>query len=383
MQCGHDYAGIDLPLGLSKETEMAVKPFKLALAGFSAVGLAALAACGEAPSDSNGGDNADASFLACMVTDSGGVDDKSFNESSWQGMEDAKKENSDIEVKFKESSSETDYDPNLQASVDDDCNFIVGVGGLMTENVNTAATANPDIPFATVDGFSEVANVYSIQFDTAQSAYLAGYVAAAQTKTGTVATWGGMQIPPVTIFMDGFAEGIAKHNEDKGTDVKLLGWDEAAQTGTFLNSFEDTAAGKSTTDTFITQGADIIFPVAGPAGLGALTAAAENDDVNAIWVDTDGFESTEYGAEIITSAEKGLANAVKDSVLAAYDAANGGEAITGSYVGTLANDGVSIAPFHDFDSAVSADTKAELEALTQQIIDGTIVVNSPASPKAQ
>ncbi|WP_205324062.1 BMP family protein [Glycomyces sp. YM15] len=362
---------------------MAVKPFKLALAGLSAVGLAALAACGEAPSENGGDDNADASFLACMVTDSGGVDDKSFNESSWAGMEAAAEENSDIKVDFKESSSETDYDPNLQASVDDGCNFIIGVGGLMTENVNTAATANPDIPFATVDGFSEVENVYSIQFDTAQSAFLAGYVAASQTKTGTVATWGGMKIPPVTIFMDGFAEGIEKHNADKGTDVKLLGWNAETQEGTFLNSFEDTAAGKSTTDTFITQNADIIFPVAGPAGLGALTAAAENDAVNAIWVDTDGYESTEYGAELITSAEKGLANAVKDSVLAAYDAANGGEAISGSYVGTLANDGVSLAPFHDFDSAVSADTKAELEALTQQIIDGTLVVESPASPAAQ
>lgn len=361
---------------------MAVKPFKMALAGFSAVGLAALAACGEAPSENGGDSNADASFLACMVTDSGGVDDKSFNESSWAGMEAAAEENSDIEVDFKESSSETDYDPNLQASVDDGCNFIVGVGGLMTENVNTAATANPEIPFATVDGFSEVANVYSIQFDTAQSAFLAGYVAASQTKTGTVATWGGMQIPPVTIFMDGFAEGIEKHNADKGTDVQLLGWNSETQEGTFLNSFEDTAAGKSTTDTFITQGADIVFPVAGPAGLGALTAAEENDAVNAIWVDTDGFESTEYGAELITSAEKGLATAVKDSVLAAYEAANGGEAISGSYVGTLANGGVSLAPFHDFDSAVSDETKAELDALTQQIIDGSLVVESPASPAA-
>jgi basic membrane protein A len=362
---------------------MAVKPFKLVLAGFSAVGLAALAACGEAPTENGGDDNADASFTACMVTDSGGVDDKSFNESSWAGMQAAAEENDDIKVDFKESSSETDYDPNLQASVDDGCNFVVGVGGLMTENVNKIAEANPDIPFATVDGFSEVANVYSIQFDTAQSAFLAGYVAAAQSESGTVATWGGMQIPPVTIFMDGFAAGIEKHNADKGTDVQLLGWNVETQEGTFLNSFEDTAAGKSTTDTFITQGADIVFPVAGPAGLGALTAAQENDEVIAIWVDTDGYESTEYGAEILTSAEKGLETAVKDAVLAAYEAANGGDAISGSYVGTLENGGVSLAPFHDFEGEVSDETKAELEALTQQIIDGSLVVESPASPVAQ
>jgi basic membrane protein A len=366
---------------------MAVKPFKLALAGFTAVGLAALAACGEAPTENGGDGDAAATFKACMVTDSGGVDDKSFNESSWAGMEAAAEENDDIEVDFKESSSETDYDPNLQASVDDGCNFVVGVGGLMTENVNKIAEANPDIPFATVDGFSELENVASIQFDTAQSAFLAGYVAAAQSKSGTVATWGGMQIPPVTIFMDGFAQGIAKHNEDKGTDVQLLGWNVETQEGTFLNSFEDTAAGKSTTDTFITQGADIVFPVAGPAGLGALTAAQENDEVTAIWVDTDGYESTEYGAEILTSAEKGLNNAVRDSVLAAYDAANddddANDAMGVSYVGTLENGGVSLAPFHDFEDEVSDETKAELDALTQQIIDGSLVVESDASPVAQ
>jgi basic membrane protein A len=364
---------------------MAVKPFKLALAGFTAVGLAALAACGEAPTE-NGGDDAEASFTACMVTDSGGIDDKSFNESAWAGMQDAKAENADIEVTYKESASEADYDPNLQASVDDGCNFIVGVGGLMALNVTNSAIANPDTGFAIVDGSPidetfapvETENVYSIQFDTAQSAFLAGYVAASQTKTGTVATWGGMQINPVTIFMDGFAEGIAKHNEDKGTDVQLLGWDPAAQTGTFLGNFEDAAAGKSTSDTFISQGADILFPVAGPAGIGALTAASEDDAVNAIWVDTDGYESTEYGSELITSAEKALDVAVKDAVLAAYDDKAG----NGTYVGTLENDGVSIAPFHDFEDAISDETKAEIEALTQQIIDGTLVVESPASPVA-
>ncbi|THV19906.1 BMP family lipoprotein, partial [Glycomyces paridis] len=143
--------------------------------------------------------------------------------------------------------------------------------------------------------------------------------------------------------------------------------------------FEDTAAGKSTSDTFITQGADILFPVAGPAGIGALTAAQEaGDSVSAIWVDTDGFESTEYGSELITSAEKGLANAVQAAVLAAFE----GDAGNGSYVGTLANGGVGIAPFHDFDAAVSDETKAEVEALTQAIIDGTLVVESPASPAA-
>ena len=353
---------------------MAVKPYKLALAGVAATGLIILTACGEAPEE--GSDDAEASFQACMVTDSGGVDDKSFNESSWAGMQAAEEENSDIEVSFKESSNESDYDPNLQSSVDDGCDFVVGVGGLMTENVNAIATDNPDVPFAIVDGLSDVENVHSIQFDTAQSAFLAGYLAAAQSETGTVATWGGMQIPPVTIFMDGFVGGVEYHNAEKGTEVEVLGWDVDAQEGSFLNSFEDTSGGKSLTETFISQGADIIHPVAGPAGTGAVTAASENDAVSAIWVDVDGCESLpDYCSTILSSAEKGLAVAVKDAVLAAYD----GE-VGGSYVGTLENGGVSLAPFHEFEDAVSEETKTELEALEAAIIAGTVVAESPSSP---
>ncbi|WP_026929913.1 BMP family ABC transporter substrate-binding protein [Glycomyces tenuis] len=351
----------------------------MALAGVAATGLITLTACGEAPEEGSG-DDAEASFQACMVTDSGGVDDKSFNESSWAGMNDAAEENPDIDVDYKESSNESDYDPNLQAWVDDGCDFIVGVGGLMTENVNTAATNNPDIPFATVDGFSEVENVHSIQFDTAQSAFLAGYLAAAQTETGTVATWGGAKIPPVTIFMDGFVQGVAYHNEAKGTDVQVLGWDPESQEGTFTDDFEDTSAGKSLSETFISQGADIIHPVAGPAGTGAVTAAGENEGVSVIWVDVDGCESLPDDCSVIlSSAEKGLAVAVKDAVLAAYD----GE-VGGSYTGTLENGGVSLAPFHEFEDAVSEETKTELEEIQQRIIDGdeSLGLNSPSSPAA-
>ncbi|THV39680.1 BMP family lipoprotein [Glycomyces buryatensis] len=373
-------------------TTLAVKPYKLALAGVAATSLAALAACGEAPSDTGDG-NGDASFMACMVTDSGGVDDKSFNESSWAGMEAAAEENSDIEVDFKESSSEADYDPNLQATVDDGCNFIVGVGGLMAGNVTAAAQANTEIPFAIVDGVAsdaegapiDVENVFSIQFDTAQSAFLAGYIAASQTESGKVATWGGLQIPPVTIFMDGFVEGVEHFNEAKDDDVEVLGWDVESQEGTFINGFEDTGEGKSTTENFISQGADIVMPVAGPAGIGALTAASENDDVEAIWVDTDGYESTDFGAELLTSAEKGLAEAVKTAVLTAYENkdAESAAAAAEPYIGTLENGGVAISPYHDFDSVISDETKQEVEDLQAAIIDGSVVVESPASPASE
>ena len=365
---------------------MAFKPYKAALAGIAATGLVTLTACGEAP-DEDSGPSADASFSACMVTDSGGVDDKSFNESSWAGMEAAMEANDDIASTYKESANESDYDPNLQSSVDDGCDFIVGVGGLMTENVERIAGDNPDIPFAIVDGASETENVHSVEFDAAQSSFLAGYLAAAQSQTGTVATWGGMQIPPVTIFMDGFAEGVEYHNEAKGTAVEVLGWDVEAQDGSFLNDFEDTSGGKSLTETFISQGADIIHPVAGPAGTGAVTAADENDDVQAIWVDVDGCESlADYCSTILSSAEKNLAKAVQEAIETAYDNANddddSNDAVGGEYVGTLENDGVSLAPFHEFEDAVSDETKTELEEIEAGIIDGSVTVESVSSPAA-
>src|SRR5690606_34326924 len=137
-------------------------------------------------------------------------------------------------------------------------------------------------------------------FNAAEPGFLAGYTAAAMTETGIVGTFGGAKYPTVTIFMDGFDQGVQAYNEAKGADVQLLGWSEEAQDGQFIGGndpFGDIPGGKNTASTLISQGADIIMPVAGPAGQGALQAAQESGgNVNAIWVDTDGYISApEFG----------------------------------------------------------------------------------------
>ncbi|WP_432509860.1 BMP family lipoprotein [Kineococcus sp. SYSU DK001] len=358
------------------------------LAPVAALGVTALllASCGDRPDDTSGsggqasGSGGDA-FTACMVLDTGGVDDRSFNESSYAGFEQAKAENPAIEISYVPSNSDADYVPNLNAEVAKGCGTIVAVGGLMKDAVAEVAKANPDQAFAEIDSDAAADNVYAFQYNTAEGGFLGGYLAAGMTKTGTVGTWGGINIPPVTIYMDGFWEGVQYYNQQKGTSVKVLGWDEKnPDGGTFANSFQDQGAGRSITETLAGQGADVIMPVAGQAGLGAGAAAeAAGGSLNLIWVDTDGCQSaSQYCQYFISSVTKNLTNAVKDYVLAAAE----GDTPTGGYVGTLENEGTGLAPFNQFDAKVPAELKSELEAVKAGIIDGSIEITSPNAIKA-
>jgi basic membrane protein A len=353
----------------------------VALTGVAAVALA-LTACGSKPAGSGGsasGGGGGGSFSACMVLDTGGIDDHSFNQSSYAGMKAAAQANSNIKISYAPSNSQNDYTPNLNAAVQKNCNTVVAVGGLMSDAVKAVASANPSKHFAEVDSPSTGSNVYGIQFNTAQGAFLGGYLAAGMSKTGTVATFGGLNIPPVTIYMDGFYEGVQYYNQQKGKTVKVLGWNESDQKGgTFAQSFTDQNQGKQISQTFIQQGADIIFPVAGGTGLGAGAAAqASNGKANVIWVDTDGCESaSQYCQYFITSVTKNLSDSVKQYVTKAAS----GTFPTGSYVGTLANNGTGLAPFHDFDSKVPADLKSELKQVQQDISGGKIKITSPSQP---
>jgi len=322
-------------------------------------------------------------FTACMVSDAGGFDDKSFNETAYAGMMRAKDELG-VQTKQIESNAEGEYAGNVQSMIDANCDIIVTVGFALANATEAAAKQNPEVDFAIVDysSFEGVDNAKGLIFNTAQPAFMAGYLAAGMSQTGTVGTFGGAKYPTVTIFMDGFAQGISYYNEQKGGDVKLIGWDEAKQDGQFVggnNPFGDIPGGKNTASTLIAQGADIILPVAGPAGLGALQAAQESGGkVNAIWVDTDGYVSApEYGSTIISSVEKGMDVAVFEAIKASLE----GSFSSDPYVGTLDNDGVSLAPFHDFESKVSDELKAELEQIKADIISGTITITSPSQPK--
>jgi basic membrane protein A len=324
--------------------------------------------------------------LGCMITDTGGIDDRSFNASSWAGMQAAAQANPNISVKYLQSTTQADYVPNINTFISQKCNIIVTVGFLMGDDTQTAAKAHPDQKFAIVD-FSynpPLPNVDALLFNTAQDGFLGGYLAAGMSKTGKVATFGGQKLPTVTIYMDGFYDGVQYYNQKHNKNVQVLGWNETTQNGSFTGDFTNQTKGQSVTQTFISEGADIIFPVAGNVGLGAAKAvqqadaAAGSQKVNMMWVDTDGCVSAaQYCKYFITSVQKGIVTAVKNAVTGTADGSFKG----GNYIGTLQNGGVALAPFHDFDSKVPAALKSELQTVTQGIENGSIQIatKSPVS----
>jgi basic membrane protein A len=320
-----------------------------------------------------------ASFVGCMVADTGTIDDRSFNESAWQGMQAAAAADPSITVKFLPSSASTNavYQSNINTFVGEKCGIIVTVGYLMAQVTATSATANPSDNFAIVDnpGAPVIKNQSSLVYDTVQDGFLGGYLAAGMTKTGKVATYGGQELPTVTIYMDGFWDGVQYYNSKHGTHVDVLGWNEQTQKGEFTNSFTDETAGQTITQTFIDEGADIIFPVAGDVGLGSVKAVATADQQagsvkdTMLWVDTDGCFSVPADCQyFISSVTKGIVPSVEQDVLAAAHGTFQG----GNYIGTLANNGVSLAPFHDFASKVPAALQAELAQVKTGIENGSI-----------
>ena len=355
----------------------------VAALGAAALMLGACSGNSDDSSDTSSGDATTAAeqidYTACLVSDAGGWDDKSFNQSAMEGLQQAVSELG-VKENDAESTSSTDFEPNVQAMVDSNCNLIIGVGFNLADAIGAAAVANSGVDFALVDStFSDDYagdNTRALVFNTQEAAYLAGYAAAAFTKTGTVATFGGIQIPSVTIFMDGFADGVSKYNEDNGTDVNLIGWDKDTQTGQFTNSFDDQTLGTQVANQLIQQGADIIMPVAGPVGLGAASAAQAAGDTYIVGVDSDWYESaSEYKDIILTSVVKEIAAAVFDTIKLGSEDNFSNEA----YIGTLENKGVALAPFHDLEEELPAGLTDQLTKLQEDIVSGTIKVESPSS----
>ncbi len=358
-----------------------------AIVGSVAVSAVALllTGCGEAPPTTGGGgtDGAAASdFLACIVSDSGGFDDQSFNQSSYEGIKMAEKDLG-IKVKEAQSSSTADFVPNLNQMASAGCNMTVTVGFLLAKATAAAAKDNPDLHYAIIDDNTiEADNVKPVVYDTAQAAFMAGYAAAAVSKTGKVGTFGGINIPTVTIFMDGFAEGVNYFNEKQGKDVKVLGWNVDSQQGSFANTFEIIQEGTKITNNLVSEGADVIMPVAGPLGKGAgdaiLAANKGGKDVKLIWVDSDGFlTAPTYKSILLTSVIKTMGEAVESVIKDDVD----GKFDPSPYIGTLENGGVALAPFRDTDASVTADIKKQLDEIKTGIIDGSIKAGSKNSPK--
>jgi basic membrane protein A len=355
----------------------------------AAICAAALLAAGCGSSGKGGGASpttgaaATASTKACMVIDTGGVNDKSFNQSSWEGMQQAAAANSHVSIRYLPSHVPTDYATDISAFIAAKCSIIVTVGFSMAAATEQAAEANPTQKFAIVDcSYSsecltgkKLTNIDQLVFNTAQDSFLAGYLSAGMTKTGIVATYGGQQFGTVTIYMDGYVDGVQYYNNKHHTHVKVLGWDYATQKGVFAGNFTDTGAGVTIANTFIGDKADIIFPVAGGVGVGTAKAIQTADqagkNISMLWVDTDGCVSAAaYCQYFITSVEKGLQTAVKTAVLSV---ANGTFAAGGTYVGTLANGGAQLAPFQGpWTTKVPAALQAELTQVKAGIENGSI-----------
>lgn len=368
----------------------------IALAAVSAL---VLAGCAAAPED-EGTDSADTDtstetetpvesidYKACMVSDAGGYNDASFNQEAYAGLLRAVDELGieKAEVESPPSATQTDYSTGVDSMISEGCDLIIGVGFLLGSAIRDAAVANPEVNFALIDSalsnddFSPLSleNVKPIQYDTAEAAFLAGYLSAATTQTGKVATYGGLLLPSVTIFMDGFKQGVDYYNSEKGTEVEVLGaTGDDSSTWAAVGNFDNIADGKVLSENFINSGADIILPVAGPVGIGTGQATLENEGALVIGVDSDWYNldaHTEYKANILTSIEKKMADAVFAVIESGVnDAFLGGD--ENQYVGNLANGGVRISPEHDV--AYPEGIQAELDALQDAIISGELVVTS-------
>jgi basic membrane protein A len=365
--------------GCILEDNLTTTARRAALGGLAlASTVAILAGCASAPEgDGASGGSASSDFVPCMVSDAGGFDDKSFNQLGFEGLNEAA-EAQGAEAKTVESADETVYDANLSNLADQGCGLIVTVGFALADATKTAAEANPEIDYATIDDASITAdNVKPITFNTSEAAFLAGYAAASYSKTGTVGTFGGQQFPTVTIFMDGFVDGVEYYNEQKSGDVKVVGWDVASQTGTFTGGFEAGTTAKQSAQTLIDQGADVILPVGGPIYQSAAAAIRDSDsDIVLIGADSDTYETDPDNSDLfLTSVLKGIKQATDDVTTQA----GSGDFSNEPYVGTLENDGVGIAPFHDFEDKVDAGLSDELDTIKAGIIDGSITVESPSS----
>ena len=370
-----------------------MRTMAMTAAAFAALALLAAGGGRSSASPLPGGSSgtaAAAPFSACLVTNTHGINDRSFNQLSWAGMlAAAAADPGKITVRYLVSTTVADYAANIDAFIAENCGLIITVGSTMAPATELAAKANPRRKFAIVDCSylshcltgTKVKNIDQLVFNTVQDGFLGGYLAAGMSKTHVVATYGGEHVGAVTIYMDGFWDGVQYYNSRHHTNVKVFGWNENTQRGSFIGSFTDTSAARALSKTFIGDGADSIFPVADAASLGTAMAVQKADasgkKVTMEWADTDGCVSAaQYCKYFLTSVMKGTAKAVKTVTLAAAKGI-----FKTVYIGTLANGGVALAPYHDFARKVPAALQAQITTLKSKIESGKIVpaTKSPVS----
>jgi len=318
----------------------------------------------------------------CEVTDVGGVNDKSFNSLAWIGAQAAAK-NQGWDAAFLESKQQIDYEKNINEYLNgNQCSIIVTVGFLMGDATKKAGLANPNQKFQILDNAydmtttAQLTNVWAQLYSTEQGAFMAGYVAAAMSKTGKIGTFGGINIPPVADFEVGFQEGMNYYNTKHNAKVVLLGWDNAKKDGLFTGDFQDQDKGKQFAQNLLDEGADVIMPVAGSVGLGAFAAIKAAGNAMAIGVDQDQFVSApEYDSILLTSVQKHLELSVQSAAKAVGDSSFKG----GVHVADIKSGEIGIAPFHNFDATVPQGIKDELKQISADIASGKLKVDNFSS----
>ena len=263
-----------------------------------------------------------------MISDTGGVNDESFNQSTWEGLQQAQEKygKDKVQVKYVESSQEADYTPNIETFVEEDLDLIIGVGYKMAGAIEEASKNYPDVQFAIIDHSYEKQpeNVTSLIYEDNTAAYLAGLVAAKKTETNKVAFIGGIKSATLDKFEYGFRAGVKAANPKCELTVR------------YLNSFSDSALAKSVANQMHKDGVDVIYTAAGAAGTGAIEAAKENNKM-AIGVDVD--QSPLAPDNIISSTMKNVNVSIVNLVGEILeDNYQGGQVI----VNTLASGGVGL-----------------------------------------
>ncbi|MGA2820894.1 MAG: BMP family ABC transporter substrate-binding protein [Anaerolineales bacterium] len=325
-----------------------------------------------------------APFRVGFVTDTGGIADKSFNQTQWEGIQRAGKD-FNIQVKYIQSTEASQYTPNLTEFASEGYDLIIASGFYLGADLAKVAAQYPNVKYSIVDyGYPDptltldpgvkgakecIPNVMGQVFKTDQAAYLAGYLAAGMTKTGKLAYYGGAKIPSVTIFGVGFQQGMEAYNKAHSTSVQLLGWDSKTGEGVFTGDFSDLTKAKATATSLYDEGADIVMGVGGLIGSPSFALAREHNSYG-IWVDTDGFVRWPEDQDVmLTSIMKKMDQSNYDLIKATMAGSFAG---CTNYIGSLANGGVDIADYHNLASKVPDSLKAEVAALKAKIISGEI-----------
>ena len=308
-----------------------------------------------------------------LVTDVGTLDDKNFNQYSWEGALQGAEAIGAAEPQSIVTTESAQYEANIQSFVDEGYDIIVSVGFALGETTLAAAEANPEIHFIGVDQFIAAdpapENYQGLIFAEAQPGYLAGIVAAGISESGHIAAIGGSNtIPPVVSYMRGYQNGALSFNPEITVDLSYISDDLAA-------AFNDPAGGQTFAAQFLQQNpdVDVLFQVAGKTGNGVLAAACEAG-IHAIGVDVDQHESTPEAAEcIVTSAEKKLTHAVSQAI----QAVAAGEDVGGNVFFDASNGGIGLSPFYEAEDLITPDIQQAIDTALAGLESGEL---DPCSP---